>query len=414
MNVSKASEDPMVWDPLDKLEKLTSGGSWRYLYSHEGERTVIIRPDDAGGPSSNPITLYFRDLGGRLLSEFEAPPSCAGGCTGTEYADWLADGAGWARDYVHAEDEHLVTVQRDQGTPSAEVRRSYWRDPWNITRIVSLSEGLERNYDDPKDRDLFLMPFGNHGFDNFQTSFDPRDHALRYANHERDTNTDGNAQDEADYMHSRYYIADRGRFQSVDPINSGDPSVPQSWNKYAYALNNPVSFHDPDGRFALGIIKKGLKLAIKGGDLGATFGGLISDVKTVFNGDASGTDRVLAGLSAASEIFSPVSARDAKAVGAAAVGLAAKGRQSSRLNTLSPEAGALGAHTVFKTDAAGRVSGYTTFDVDGNATKRFRGSGRPHGGVEPPLILEPKAGKGPGSRPKVPRKPREDELPRGY
>jgi hypothetical protein len=39
-----------------------------------------------------------------------------------------------------------------------------------------------------------------------------------------------------------------GRFLSVDPV-LGDPTVPQSWNRYAYALNNPLRFTDPTGKY---------------------------------------------------------------------------------------------------------------------------------------------------------------------
>lgn len=39
-----------------------------------------------------------------------------------------------------------------------------------------------------------------------------------------------------------------GRFLSVDPV-LGEPSRPQSWNRYAYALNNPLVFVDPSGMY---------------------------------------------------------------------------------------------------------------------------------------------------------------------
>src|SRR5207248_2041474 len=49
------------------------------------------------------------------------------------------------------------------------------------------------------------------------------------------------------YMHARYYSAALGPFLSVDPVE-GNPSQPQSWNRYAYATNNPINRTDPTGK----------------------------------------------------------------------------------------------------------------------------------------------------------------------
>jgi RHS repeat-associated protein len=73
--------------------------------------------------------------------------------------------------------------------------------------------------------------------------------ALQFTGHERDqANLGGGVFDLPDYMHARYY--DKvGRFLSVDPMrNSARPPTPQSWNRYTYALNNPLLFIDSDGR----------------------------------------------------------------------------------------------------------------------------------------------------------------------
>jgi RHS repeat-associated protein len=51
-----------------------------------------------------------------------------------------------------------------------------------------------------------------------------------------------------DYFGARYFSAAQGRFSSTDPKpRSAHPLDPQSWNRYAYARNNPLSFVDPDG-----------------------------------------------------------------------------------------------------------------------------------------------------------------------
>jgi RHS repeat-associated protein len=51
-----------------------------------------------------------------------------------------------------------------------------------------------------------------------------------------------------DYALARYYDSRTGTFLMVDPVEgkSGDP---QSWNRYAYARNNPIMVTDPSGKF---------------------------------------------------------------------------------------------------------------------------------------------------------------------
>jgi RHS repeat-associated protein len=70
---------------------------------------------------------------------------------------------------------------------------------------------------------------------------------MAFTGHERDDNGVGTT-DDLDYMHARYYSALNGRFLSVDPGASARLGQPQSWNKYSYALGNPLRYVDPDGR----------------------------------------------------------------------------------------------------------------------------------------------------------------------
>lgn len=65
-----------------------------------------------------------------------------------------------------------------------------------------------------------------------------------FTSYERDSES-GN-----DYAMARFYINRFGRFSCVDP-SLGTPGDPQSWNRYAYARNNPVNISDPSGQFWL-------------------------------------------------------------------------------------------------------------------------------------------------------------------
>jgi RHS repeat-associated protein len=55
------------------------------------------------------------------------------------------------------------------------------------------------------------------------------------------------AESNLDYFGARYFSGAQGRFTSVDP-GRADSTNPQSWNRYVYAINNPLKYIDPDGK----------------------------------------------------------------------------------------------------------------------------------------------------------------------
>jgi RHS repeat-associated protein len=67
--------------------------------------------------------------------------------------------------------------------------------------------------------------------------------AYKFTGKERDTESG------LDYFGARYYASSMGRFMSPDPsgLYYADQTNPQSFNLYAYALNNPLKFIDPTG-----------------------------------------------------------------------------------------------------------------------------------------------------------------------
>ncbi len=152
-------------------------------------------PSDSGAQR----TLYFYDADGELAMEVGPPVSPCWTC--------------------------YVTVDR-----------------LGSTRLVTDGAGnIVRRYD--------YLPFGQEipadgtvrttssGFQAASDGFNPK-----FTGQMRDPETG------LDYFNLRYYSPEQGRFVSPDPENAGaDPSEPQSWNGYAYALNNPLLYVDPDG-----------------------------------------------------------------------------------------------------------------------------------------------------------------------
>jgi RHS repeat-associated protein len=66
----------------------------------------------------------------------------------------------------------------------------------------------------------------------------------RFTGKERDAETG------LDFFGARYFSGAQGRFSSPDPLlSSGRPWDPQSWNRYAYGLNNPLRYTDPTGLY---------------------------------------------------------------------------------------------------------------------------------------------------------------------
>jgi len=58
--------------------------------------------------------------------------------------------------------------------------------------------------------------------------------------------SDGGTHRGTDYMHARFRTPVAGRFLSVDLVG-GEPRRPQSWNRYAYVVGNPLKYIDPTG-----------------------------------------------------------------------------------------------------------------------------------------------------------------------
>ncbi len=76
------------------------------------------------------------------------------------------------------------------------------------------------------------------------TTAAPPSQRLAYCLMERDTEST------RFYDHARTQDHNLGRFLSPDRVG-GTPGNPQSWNRYAYTLNNPMKHVDPDGNLTI-------------------------------------------------------------------------------------------------------------------------------------------------------------------
>ena len=121
------------------------------------------------------------------------------------------------------------------------------------------------------------------------------------------------------YFGARYYDPRVSQWASPDPILfqyltgqvNGGVFTPGNLGLYSYTLNNPTTARDPDGRAWWSKAIKIGRAVYKGGDIASAFADAIQDFQTLTDSNASLGERILAGVSLASEL-APVSFSDLK------------------------------------------------------------------------------------------------------
>ncbi len=189
----------------DTGNRLVGQGTMRYLYDAFGERAVSLK----NVPGVESVTFHLRDHQNRLVSQIH------------RYRQGKTDEWTRQRDYVFAGNRLVGRFAEESGNRHSHL------DRLGSVELKSDDEG--NSYD----QNLF-MPYGERFSDSTSDSL------LFAGPHERDFSTD------TDYMHARHYWWKLGRFNSPDPV-LGSPDEPQSWNRYAYVMGNPMNFTDPTG-----------------------------------------------------------------------------------------------------------------------------------------------------------------------
>lgn len=160
----------------------------------------------------------------------------------------------WNEDYVWRGGQLLATVQPNS---SGEFKRHFTLN--HLGSPVMVTDGQGQRVARYRE-----APFG----EDMTAGWSQDYFALRFTGHERDYHQAG-VLDDLDYMHARHYTPHVGRFLQIDQV-LGRLESPQSWNRYAYAANDPVNFVDRDGRQEFPSLAE-IRAAMRTGEVIAAF-----------------------------------------------------------------------------------------------------------------------------------------------
>jgi RHS repeat-associated protein len=209
---NQTSYDPrtMAYDAENRMIRATSAnnGSESYIYDGDGRRVKKNWSPNGGSPQ---VTTYVYDANGQLAVEYTNQIAAA---TGTSWM--FTDILGSVR---------AVTGEKPQ-SGTAPMTECYDYLPFG--RMLSSSDNGRNTGCFPASPDFTLASI----------------ESQKFTGKVRDVETG------LDFFGARYLSGAEGRFQSVDPSQkSVNPSNPQSWNRYTYANNNPLSYVDDNGKW---------------------------------------------------------------------------------------------------------------------------------------------------------------------
>jgi RHS repeat-associated protein len=185
------------YDPLGRrVKKVVDGVTTRFIYDHEGK--LIAEAQENSAPTT-PSKEYIYGSSG-LLAVIEPNPSAS---------------------------------------PTIKFMTS---DHLNTPRVTTDAQGNVISRHD-------YFPFGQKITPDIGNRTSIRGYSdadsirQKFTGYERDEETG------LDFAQARYFSSIQGRFTSLDPLGKSEKlEDPQTWNRYAYVLNNPLRYTDPDGQ----------------------------------------------------------------------------------------------------------------------------------------------------------------------
>lgn len=190
-----AGTSPYQYDAEDRITQFNNGpsnGGANYVYDANGRR--IEKATSTGQ------VHYFYDENGHVIVETD-------------------QNGNWTKDYVYMGGQRVAEFSGGQ---------TYFihTDHLGSTRTVT-------NYASSVTDKLDYLPYGEQIAGGTFTTH-------KFTGYERDSESG------LDYANARYYSSSLGRFMSIDPA-PGDVAGPQSYNRYGYVVNNPLTLTDPTG-----------------------------------------------------------------------------------------------------------------------------------------------------------------------
>jgi RHS repeat-associated protein len=202
----------------DAVNMMTSDNASQFVYTADDERIAVY----TSGAGTWRWTL--RGGRGKVLRELTSRNGSSG---------FGKEGWSWTKDYVWRDDLLLASRQPEQGGTVSTYH-------YHLDHL-----GTPRRITDGNDKIAGFHDYYAFGPEVFGGLNEPSFTRLKYTGHERDDEPEPYS---LDYMHARYYNNSLGRFLSVDPKPGWQAAAPQSWNRYSYALNDPLKYLDLDGR----------------------------------------------------------------------------------------------------------------------------------------------------------------------
>jgi RHS repeat-associated protein len=209
------------YDELNMLKHYQNGGQeWWYMYDADDERVWSFQPPTNGLLRFDRWTL--RGLDKKVRREVEV--------YGDIWNAWV--GSNLWEDYVYRDGTILG------GFLSTGEQRHMDVDHLGTPRLITNLAGNRKAYH-------VYLPYGTEA-----TAFNQDSERLKFTGHERDLADPASPADDLDYMHARSTTPLAGRFLSADPLVhlKDSPKRPQLWNRYTYALGDPLLLTDADGK----------------------------------------------------------------------------------------------------------------------------------------------------------------------